>query len=309
MSVALDAMADASSASRARGRRVRLVREDDRRRALSHRRPARRRATTRARAEAVNGEVDLDAVDVPRDLCRIRAYVRWEEAGKPNETTEEWREAEFAAAVVDLKREVASGVTLNDIRRRYGQPIVDGDDEPRRGKTTETTRMGGEDARASDSRAGDVGESNGASTSTARESARGDVIEKAPSPSSSPPPPSNRRGRDLRALLPTRANGAAASAAAATSEPSLMARWRAVKSDDGEMMIGDSLHPLADGELLVQVYEQGGRDKEAMSGPRRKVTGRRVVLTTNALEPLICHWGVAREEPGEWILALSLIHI
>ena len=68
-------------------------------------------------------------------------------------------------------------------------------------------------------------------------------------------------------------------------------------------MIGDSLHPLADGELLVQVYEQGGRDKEAMSGPRRKVTGRRVVLTTNALEPLICHWGVAREEPGEWILA------
>ena len=82
-----------------------------------------------------------------------------------------------------------------------------------------------------------------------------------------------------------------------------MARWRAVKSDDGEMMIGDSLHPLADGELLVQVYEQGGRDEEAMSGPRRKVTGRRVVLTTNALEPLICHWGVAREEPGEWILA------
>ena len=50
--------------------------------------------------------MDLDAVDVPRDLCRIRAYVRWEEAGKPNETTEEWREAEFAAAVVDLKREV-----------------------------------------------------------------------------------------------------------------------------------------------------------------------------------------------------------
>ena len=303
MSLALDAIADASTSSRARGRRERLVREDDRRRALSHRRPARRRATTRARAEAVNGDVDLDAVDVPRDLCRIRAYVRWEEAGKPNETTEEWREAEFAAAVVDLKREVASGVTLNDIRRRYGQPIVDGDDEPRRGKTTETTRMGDEDARASDSRAGDVGESNGASTSTARESARGDVIEKAPSPSSSPPPPSNRRGRDLRALLPTRANGAAAAAAAAPSEPSLMARWRAVKSDDGEMMIGDSLHPLADGELLVQVYEQGGRDEEAMSGPRRKVTGRRVVLTTNALEPLICHWGVAREEPGEWILA------
>ena len=28
-----------------------------------------------------------------------------------------------------------------------------------------------------------------------------------------------------------------------------------------------------------------------------------MVLTTNALEPLICHWGVAREEPGEWILA------
>ena len=103
--------------------------------------------------DAVVDAATLDAIEVPRDLCEIRAFVRWEEAGKPNETTEEWREAEFAAAVVDLKREVASGVTLNDIRRRYGQPIVDGDDEPWRGKTTETTRMGGEDARASDSRA------------------------------------------------------------------------------------------------------------------------------------------------------------
>ena len=129
-----------------------------------------------------NGDADLDAVDVPRDLCRIRAYVRWEEAGKPNETTEEWREAEFAAAVVDLKREVASGVTLNDIRRRYGQPIVDGDDEPRRGKTTETTRMGGEDARASDSRAVDVDAPFDSPTSTARESARGCLLYTSPSP-------------------------------------------------------------------------------------------------------------------------------
>jgi len=304
MSRVLVARRGASTSIGARRGRERVDRDRDRRRAGIHRRTVRRVETTRAGTEVVDGEVDLASIDVPRDLCQIRAYVRWEEAGKPNETTEEWREAEFAAAVVDLKREVASGVTLNDIRRRYGQPIVDGDDEPRRAAPRETTRTPRGDGREGE-RAGDA---NSPSAATATESTSAATKETAPPPPSQKPPPSNRRGRDLRALLPTRTKDEAAAAATKTpSEPSIMARWRAVKSDDGEMMIGDALYPLADGELLVQVYEKGGRDEEAMSGPRRKVTGRRVVLTTNALEPLVCHWGVAKEEPGEWILAPSTV--
>ena len=83
-------------------------------------------------------EEALEAVDVPRDLCQIRAYVRWEEAGKPEDTTTEWQEEEFRLATLDLKREVANGTTLNEIRRRYGQAPVEGDDEPRALKFQET---------------------------------------------------------------------------------------------------------------------------------------------------------------------------
>ena len=96
---------------------------------------------------------------------------------------------------------------------------------------------------------------------------------------------------------------------AKAAEPSTVARWREMKPDeDGRLLISDGLYPLADGELLVQVYENGGKDEDAMSAPRRKITGRSVVLTTNALEPLICHWGVAKEEPGEWVLAPKRVH-
>ena len=67
---------------------------------------------------------------VPDDLVGIRAYVRWEEAGKPEDTTPEWQATEFARARLDLQMEVLDGVSLNEIRRRYNQIPVDGDDEP-----------------------------------------------------------------------------------------------------------------------------------------------------------------------------------
>jgi alpha-glucan,water dikinase len=79
--------------------------------------------------DAVVDAATLDAIEVPRDLCEIRAFVRWEEAGKPNDTTKAWQEEEFRRATEDLKREVASGTTLNAIRRRYGRAPVEGDDE------------------------------------------------------------------------------------------------------------------------------------------------------------------------------------
>ena len=79
--------------------------------------------------DAVADAATLDAIEVPRDLCEIRAFVRWEEAGKPNDTTKAWQEEEFRRATEDLKREVANGTTLNAIRRRYGRAPVEGDDE------------------------------------------------------------------------------------------------------------------------------------------------------------------------------------
>jgi len=39
-----------------------------------------------------------------------------------------------------------------------------------------------------------------------------------------------------------------------------------------------------------------------VSAPRKKVSKRRVVFTTNALDALVLHWGVARDEPGQWLL-------
>ena len=70
----------------------------------------------------------LNAVDIPTNLTEIRAYVRWEEAGKPENTSREWQSREYQAALVDLKLELLSGGSLNEIRRRYNVECVDGQD-------------------------------------------------------------------------------------------------------------------------------------------------------------------------------------
>lgn len=41
------------------------------------------------------------------------------------------RKAEFAKARLDLQLELLQGTSLNDIRRRYNQGTIDGDDEPK----------------------------------------------------------------------------------------------------------------------------------------------------------------------------------
>ena len=46
----------------------------------------------------------------------------------PEDTSPEWQATEYAQARLDLQTEVAQGTTLNDIRRRYNQPVVPGDD-------------------------------------------------------------------------------------------------------------------------------------------------------------------------------------
>jgi len=71
----------------------------------------------------------LQTIHVPASLAEIRAYVRWEELGKPEDTTAEWQAEEYKNAVLDLKLDLLSGMTLNDIRRRYDVEPVEGDDE------------------------------------------------------------------------------------------------------------------------------------------------------------------------------------
>jgi alpha-glucan,water dikinase len=48
----------------------------------------------------------------------------------PEDTPPEWQAAEYAKARLDLQLEVLNGVSLNDIRRKYNQDTVEGDDEP-----------------------------------------------------------------------------------------------------------------------------------------------------------------------------------
>ena len=71
----------------------------------------------------------LQSIYVPESLAQLRAYLRWAEFGKPEETTAEWQASEYKNAVLDLKLDLLSGMTLNDIRRRYGVEPVDGDDD------------------------------------------------------------------------------------------------------------------------------------------------------------------------------------
>lgn len=94
-------------------------------------------------------------------------------------------------------------------------------------------------------------------------------------------------------------------------------------------------------ELLVEVIEDEENDPEALSGrrtrcgltcthvypracnqpppyrptnvhsltpfprppaPSRRVVRRQIVLTTEVMDPMILHWGVARDEPSQWLL-------
>ena len=48
----------------------------------------------------------------------------------PEDTPPEWQAAEYAKARLDLQLEVLKGASLNDIRRKYNQDTVEGDDEP-----------------------------------------------------------------------------------------------------------------------------------------------------------------------------------
>jgi len=117
------------------GRRCVDVRAGDARVVVRRARFGRRVITRRAveedgtaRAFAFAPREVTEAILVPEDLVQVRAYVRWEEAGMPSDTTEEWRRKEYDEALLDLKIELLRGKTMNEIRARYKMPPVAGGD-------------------------------------------------------------------------------------------------------------------------------------------------------------------------------------
>ena len=89
----------------------------------------RRAAARSAVIDTVAPRDVMDSISVPAELVQVRAYVRWEEAGMPSDTTPEWQQNEYDEALLDLKIELLSGKTINEIRARYKMEPVEGGDE------------------------------------------------------------------------------------------------------------------------------------------------------------------------------------
>ena len=64
--------------------------------------------------EVVPAEL-LGSIAIPQKLVEIRSYVRWEEAGKPEDTSREWQAREYQAALIDLKAQLQKEGKLTDV--------------------------------------------------------------------------------------------------------------------------------------------------------------------------------------------------
>ena len=251
---------------------------------------------------------------MPEDLIGIRAYVRWEEAGMPEDTPPEWQAAEYAKARLDLQLEVLNGVTLNDIRRRYNQETVDGDDEP-------IFSRGDADVMLDDA----AGKFTGATSNVVPMETRptplddfaptieipggGEKQKVAIEPEEWIEPPPEQVGeyhsdayahRDLGSIVSHRVGGDEV-AAPKYSAKTFMSRWASF--DSPNTLVNQRLYTLGnDSEMLVQMYQDVVEDESASSGPRKRVVSRSVVITTDSQDDLVLHWGVAKDEPGQWLL-------
>ena len=239
--------------------------------------------------------LDVAEVKIPTDLVDIRAYVRWEDAGKPEDTPPEWQRAESAMARLDLQIEVLSGASLNDIRRKYNQTPVPGDDalafdgwdvsealrqakKMRDDRVVRPPPVSAPDVPAAPEGVGSSPNPR-LSESTWRRVA---AIREGSSPSC---------GDDGEAIAP--------------SKPStFLDRWasEAPSPNGPSRLINKRMYPVGkDAQLLVRMYESEAAD-ETSAGGGESASKRRVVFTTDAEDDLVLHWGVARDEPGQWLL-------
>ena len=236
--------------------------------------------------------LDVAEVKILTDLVDIRAYVRWEDAGKPEDTPPEWQRAESAMARLDLQIEVLSGASLNDIRRKYNQTPSSATTRVRRLGRLGGASPGQEDARRSRAspsrlRTGRARGSRGVVRARTRGCRRvpGDA---SPRPARARRRASRRRRRSHRAPRSPRRSWTDGRARPSPNGPS--------------RLINKRMYPVGkDAQLLVQMYESEAAD-ETSAAARRSASKRRVVFTTDAEDDLVLHWGVARDEPGQWLL-------
>lgn len=242
-------------------------------------------------------------VVIPEDLVDIRAYVRWEDAGKPEDTPPDWQATENAMARLDLQIEVLEGASLNAIRAKFKEPGVDGDDTPPYDGWDVSDAL----AQAKNNLANNVVDVTPLTKPTKKDEPE-EWVE---------PPPEvvgtylEHHERDVRSLMPgpdcSLAEGTA-SQAKPKKQQSFVSRWSLLDNDPSAPvpasggateLIARRVYPLeGDGELLVQMY--------VTSGPNAVPT-RRIVFTTDVVDPLMLHWGVSRDEPGQWILPIKAL--
>ena len=277
---------------------------------------------------------------MPENLIQVRAYVRWEEAGKPQNTSPEWQKVrcadcaandlppkhapgqpltpvcllsaalalqeEFVRARQDLRRELASGLSLNDIRRRYKLQPVPGDD------LSPATKVFGF--------APPVLPKPGEAPPPQQRSGGVPPPKAAPPPPATPPPvplPADaprtdlfrgsvpRRSWDLLTLLPRGGTATDPHGPPSTVSPPPVPALRQLADRDAPPgRVSSTLYTGMGGSpgfgLLVELFDPAPppAGKAAKAGK----DSRMVVLTTDSTQGLTLHWGCSRGDPCEWVL-------
>ena len=111
------------------------------------------------------------------------------------------------------------------------------------------------------------------------------------------------RRRDPRGLV-AELRGDDGEAIAPSKPSTFLDRWasEAPSPNGPSRLINKRMYPVGkDAQLLVRMYESEAAD-ETSAAARRSASKRRVVFTTDAEDDLVLHWGVARDEPGQWLL-------
>eukprot|EP00899_Mesostigma_viride_P027488 jgi/Mesvir1/7924/Mv11848-RA.3 len=112
----------------------------------------------------------------------------------------------------------------------------------------------------------------------------------------------SRANRDLWSLVQDGAK-AHAEAEHGAKAGSMIQRWSREPAAHGKRVWKKIFKMAGDGELLVEITTLEIDDPEATTAKRQIIKSRQVVLTTDVTTPLVLHWGVARNDPGEWVLA------
>ena len=219
---------------------------------------------------------------------------------------------EFVRARQDLRQELASGLSLNDIRRRYKLQTVPGDD------VSPATKVFGF--------APPVLPKPGDAPPPQQRSGGAPPPKAAPPPSAPPPVPLPadaprtelfrgtvpRRSWDLLTLLPRGGTATAPHGPPSTIAPPAVPPLRQLAERDAPPgRVSSTLYTGMGGNsgfgLLVELFDPAPPTMATKGGAAKAAgkDGRLVVLTTDSGQGLTLHWGCSRGDPYEWVLPPS----